>query len=113
MSWAKRGGDEIVEVSTGSGGLTPSLTNYYFTIDPRTNQAVPKNLFRGDHGPTNEISSAMLFNATPATTPLKIIRGQSLSPSFIIYIDNDRGKIDDNGRTLSRKILRWDGKIYQ
>jgi hypothetical protein len=113
LSWAKRGNEEIVEVATGSGGLTPSLTNYYFTIDPRTNQTVPKNLFRGDHGPTNEISSAMLFNATPATTPLKIIRGQTLSPSFIIYVDNDRGKIDANGRTLSRKILRWNGKIYQ
>ena len=113
MSWAKRGNEEIIEVATGSGGLTPSLTNYYFTIDPRTNQAVPKNLFRGDHGPTNEISSAMLFNASPASTPLKIIRGQALAPSFIIYIDNDRGKIDDNGRKLSQKVLRWNGKIYQ
>lgn len=113
LSWAKRGNEEIIEVATGSGGLTPSLTNYYFTIDPRRNQAVPKNLFHGDRGPTNEISSAMLFNATPASTPLKIIRGQSLAPNFIIYVDSDRGKIDDNGRTLSRKILRWDGKIYQ
>ena len=113
LAFAKLRGEEIIEVSTGSGGLTPSLTNYYFTIDPRTNQAVPKKLFRGDHGPTNEISSAMLFNATPATTPLKIIRGQSLLPSFIIYVDSDRGKIDDNGRTLSRRVLRWNGKTYQ
>ena len=113
LAFAKQGGEEIIEVSTGSGGLTPSLTNYYFVIDPRTNHAVPKNLFRGDHGPTNEISSAMLFNATPATTPLKIIRGRSLSPSFIIYVDSENGKIDDNGRTLSRKILRWDGKAYK
>ena len=113
LAFAKQGGEEIIEVSTGSGGLTPSLTNYYFVIDPRTNHAVPKNLFRGDHGPTNQISSAMLFNATPATTPLKIIRGRSLSPSFIIYVDSENGKIDDNGRTLSRKILRWDGKAYK
>ena len=113
LAFAKQGGEEIIEVSTGSGGLNPSLTNYYFTIDPRTNHAVPKNLFRGDHGPTNEISSAMLFNATPATTPLKIILGQSLAPSFIIYVDSEHGKIDDNGRTLSRQILRWNGKTYR
>ena len=74
---------------------------------------MPKNLFRGDHGPTNEISSAMMFNATPATTPLKIIRGRSLAPSFIIYVDNENGKIDDNGRKLSRQVLRWNGKEYR
>jgi hypothetical protein len=113
LGFARFGGEEIIEVATGSGGLTPSLTNYYFVIDPRTKQAVPKNLFRGDHGPTNEISSAMLFNATPAITPLKIIRGQSLAPSFIIYVDSENGAVDDNGRKLSRKILRWNGKGYR
>jgi len=104
---------DIIEVSTWSGGLNPSMTNYYFTIDPKTNRAVPKNLFKGEHGPTNEISSAMLFNETPASAPLKIVRGQTLAPSFRIYVDDANGKIDDNGRTLSRKILRWNGKIYR
>src|ERR1041385_4136485 len=33
---AKLNAQEIVEISTGSGGLTPSLTNYYFVIDPKT-----------------------------------------------------------------------------
>jgi hypothetical protein len=113
LAFATHAGEEIIEVSTGSGGLTPSLTNYYFTIDPRTNQAVPKNLFLGERGPTNEISSAMLFNATPSITPLKIIRGRSLSPSFMIYLDSENGKIDDNGRALTRKILRWNGKAYR
>jgi hypothetical protein len=113
MAFAKVGGEEIIEVATGSGGLTPSLTNYYFVIDPQTKQAVPKKLFRGDRGPTNEISSAMLFNATRTTEPLKIIRGNSLAPSFMIYVDSDNGKIDDNGRKLSRLILRWNGKAYR
>ena len=113
MAFAKLGTEEIIEVATGSGGLTPSLTNYYFAIDPKTKHAVPKNLFRGDHGPTNEISSAMMFGATPATTPLKIIRGRSLAPTFIIYVDNENGKIDDNGRKLSRQLLRWNGKAYR
>jgi len=113
MNFAKLSSEEIIEVATGSGGLTPSLTNYYFVIDPQTKHAVPKNLFRGDHGPTNEISSAMLFGATPATTPLKIIRGRSLAPNFIIYVDSETGKIDDNGRKLARQILRWNGKLYK
>lgn len=113
LQLAKLNGEEIVEVSTGSGGLNPSLTNYYFVIDPKTDHAVPKNLFKGDHGPTNEISSAMLFNDDSASAPLKIVRGQTLAPSFSIYIDDPNGKIDDNGRTLSRKILRWNGKIYR
>ena len=109
---AKLDAQEIVEISTGSGGLTPSLTNYYFVIDPKTHQAVPKNLFKGDHGPTNEISSAMLFNE-PRATPLKVIQGHSLAPSLIIYVDDANGKIDDNGRTLSRKVLRWNGNVYR
>jgi len=112
VAFAKLKGEDIIEVSTGSGGLNPSLTNYYFTIDPRTNQAVPKKLFQGDHGPTNEISSAMLMSAGGAE-PLKIVRGLALAPTFVIYVDDERGKIDDNGRTLSRKLLRWNGRIYR
>ncbi|HWF89423.1 MAG TPA: hypothetical protein VN659_11340 [Pyrinomonadaceae bacterium] len=114
LQLAKLNAQEIVEISTGSGGLTPSLTNYYFVIDPNTHQAVPKNLFTGDHGPTNEISSAMLFNETRAAAePLKVIQGQTLARSFIIYVDDANGKIDDNGRTVSRKVLRWNGHVYR
>lgn len=112
LAFAKLNGEEVIEVSTGSGGLNPSLTNYYFAINPRTNQAVAKRIFKGDHGPTNEISSAMLMSAAGAE-PLKIVRGSALAPSFVIYVDDERGKIDDSGRTLSRKLLRWNGKIYQ
>ena len=111
---AKLNTQEIVEISTGSGGLIPSLTNYYFVIDPATKQVVPKNLFKGDRGPTNQISSAMLLSdARPAAEPLKLIQGQSLAGSFIIYVDDANGKIDDNGRTLSRKVLRWNGNLYR
>jgi hypothetical protein len=53
----------------------------------------------------------MLFNS--GSTPLQIVRGQKLVPSFKIYNDDPNGKIDDNGRTLSRKVLRWNGKIYR
>jgi len=111
---AKLNTQQIVEVSTGSGGLTPSLTNYYFVIDPNTHQAIPKNLFIDDKKPTNEISSAMLLSdSRAASEPLKVIQGQTLAPTFIIYVDDANGKIDDNGRTLSRKVLRWNGKVYR
>ncbi|MEN3330156.1 MAG: hypothetical protein V7638_4963 [Acidobacteriota bacterium] len=111
---AKLNTQQIVEISTGSGGLTPSLTNYYFVIHPNTHQAVPKKLFNGDHGPTNEISSAMLLSdSRAAAEPLKVIQSQTLARSFIIYVDDANGKIDDNGRTLSRKVLRWNGKGYR
>jgi hypothetical protein len=110
-SFAKLNGEDLVEVATWSGGLNPTLTNYYFVINPKTGRAAPKNLFHGDHGPTNEISSVLLFNS--ASTPLKIVRGQTLAPSFSLYVDDPNGKIDDNGRTLSRKTLRWNGKLYR
>jgi hypothetical protein len=55
----------------------------------------------------------MLFNDNSASAPLKIVRGQTLAPSFSIYLDDANGKLDDNGRTFSRKILRWNGKMYR
>jgi hypothetical protein len=112
IAFAKLKAKEIVEISTGSGGLNPTLTNYYFAVDPATRQAVPRKIFKGDRGLTNEISSAMLLSAN-GSTPLKIVRGNLLAPSFFIYIDDPSGKIDDNGRTLSRKTLRWNGSMYR
>jgi hypothetical protein len=112
LAFARFKAEEIIEVSTGSGGLNPSLTNYYFAIDPRTNQAVPKNLFRDEHGPTNQVSSAMLLEASGAE-PLKVVRGNALAPSFVVYVDSEKGRIEDSGRTLSRKILRWNGNVYR
>lgn len=112
LAFARLNTEEIIEVSTWTGGLNPDQTNYYFVIDPHTNQAVPKNLFPGEKGRTNQISSAILLSAGGAE-PLKVVRGNSLAPSFTIYVDDTKGKIDDNGRALSHKILRWDGKAYR
>ncbi|HEU4710808.1 MAG TPA: winged helix DNA-binding domain-containing protein [Pyrinomonadaceae bacterium] len=113
IAFAKLNNEDIIEIATWSGGLNPSLTNYYFAIDTRSNRIVPRNLFKGEHGPSNQISSAMLLGDTPATEPLKLIRGKLLAKSFIVYVDDANGKIDDNGRTLSRKTLRFDGKLYR
>jgi hypothetical protein len=113
---AKDGSEEILEVATWSGGLNPTVTNYYFAIDPKTNRAAPRNLFAGDKGPTNEISSAMLFGASEdAEEPeaLKVIVNNHLAKSFSIYSDDDAGTIDDNGRKLTRTVLTWNGKMYK
>jgi hypothetical protein len=119
VDFARLGNDEIVEVITTSGGLNPEETFYFFAIDARTNKAVPKNLFTGDHGPTNEITSAMPFSdptewGLPANAgELKIIKGNKLAREFSIYFDDAEGKFDDNGRKLSRTVLHWNGHIYK
>ena len=112
LAVAKLGAEDIVEISTGSGGLNPYLTNYYFAIDPRSKRAIPKNLFIAEHGPTNQISSAMLLESG-GTEPLKVLRGHALAPSFITYVDDEHGSIQDSGRRLKRQVLRWSGKLYR
>jgi hypothetical protein len=105
LAFARLNNEEIIEVSTGSGGLHPTLTNYYFTIDARTNKAVPKKLFHGPDGSTNQITSAMLFNVSRAAEPLQIVRGHTLAPNFIVY--------RDEGSKPARKVLRWNGNVYR
>lgn len=102
LAFAKLKSEEIIEISTGTGGLNPSVTNYYFTIDAQTNHAVPKKLFHGTGGSTNKISSPLLLSAAE---PLKIVRGNTLAANFFIY--------RDNGSKLSRKVLRWNGNVYR
>lgn len=114
LNLGKLNNELVVEIATWSGGLNPTLTNYYFTIDPKTKRALPKKLFADAHGPTNEITSALLFgNPPPGLAPLNIIRRGTLAKSFSVYTDSENGKIDDNGRTLSRTIRRWNGKLYR
>jgi hypothetical protein len=119
IDFARLDQEEIIEVSTGSGGLHPELINYYFTINPKTNRAVPKKVFAGDNGPTNEIRSALLmsdpenFELPADAVALKIIAGHAMVKSFSIYAEDDAGKIDDNGRKLTRTVLTWNGKMYK
>ena len=112
--------EEIIEVSTGTGGLHPELNNYYFSIDPKTNRALPKNLFSGENGPTNHINSALLmsdpedFDLPADAVALKIIEHNKFVQSFSVYEEVfEDGKIDDNGRKLNRTVLKWNGKMYK
>ena len=120
VDFGKLDGEEIIEVSTGSGGLHPTLTNYYFTIDRKTKSAIPKKLFEGEKGLTNQITSAMLmsdpedFDLPADAVALKTIVNGSMAKSFSIYDEVfEGGKIEDNGRMLNRIVLTWNGKIYK
>jgi len=120
LAFADLQGQQIIEISTWTGGLHPSATNYYFGIDPRTNRAVPKKLFKGDKGLTNEVSSDLLmgepeeFGLPKNATELNIIRGHTLAPSFSIYAEDGEGKIkSENGGQFTRTILKWNGRFYR
>lgn len=111
------GGQVVFEVATANS-MTPSLRSYFFVVDPKTNHAVPKKIFSDGGKLTNQIYSAMLMNE-PADVglpkdaeALKIISGNRLAPSFSAYEQDERGKIDDNGRKLRRIIYRWNGRFY-
>jgi hypothetical protein len=120
LSFADLNGQQIIEISTGTGGLHPSMYNYYFAIDPRTSKAAPKKLFKGDKGLTNEISSDLLmggpeeFGLPKSAKDLNIIRGHKLAPSFSTYTEDSEGKIKpENGGRFTRTILTWNGRFYE
>jgi hypothetical protein len=117
IDFADLNGRQLVEVSTANS-MPPTLVYYYFVIDPKTNKAVPKKLFKEGAKLTNEIYSAMLFSepkdlGLPKDDgELKIIHRHRLAPTFSVYEESERGKIDDNGRKLRRIIYRWNGRFY-
>lgn len=114
VDFANLNGQTIVEISTANS-VPPSLWYRYFVIDPGTNRAVPKKLFKEDNKLTNEIYSDMLmgepkdFGLPKDATELNIIRNGRLAPSFSAYIQDDKGKVDDR---LRRVIYRWNGRFY-
>ena len=117
IAFANLNGQQLVEISTANN-MPLSLRSYFFVIDPKTNKAVPKKIFRNDGKLTNEIYSAMLMNE-PADVglpknaeALKIFNGNRMAPSFSAYEEDEGGKIDDNGRKLSRIVYRWNGRFY-
>jgi len=115
IAFASLNGEQIVEISTGNN-MPPSVRNYYYVINPRSNQAEPKRLFKDGKTFTNEISSAMLLNVTSDSPKipeqLKVIRGNRLAPDFSVYHDDPDGKISADGLTFNRAIYRWNGRFY-
>lgn len=111
------GAQPIIEISTGNS-MPPTFLNYYFTIDSKSNKAVPKNLFKVGRKLANEIHSAMLLdNPTHLGLPpdagiLQVVKNKSLVKSFSTFADDEHGKIDSNGRKLRRIVYRWNGRFY-
>jgi hypothetical protein len=117
MDFAKLNGQQIIEVSTANS-MPPSYVYYYFVIDPKTNKAEPKNIFRQGNQLTNKIYSDMLM-AEPKdvglpgdASELNIIRKGLLAPSFSAYEQDDQGRIDASGKRMNRIVYRWNGRFY-
>ena len=118
IDFAKLNGEQIIEISTANS-MPPSLYYYYFAIDPKTNKAVPKKIFKEGKRLTHEIYSDMLmdypksFGLPKDASELNIIRKGRLAPSFSAYETNDQGRIHGNqNQNFDRIIYRWNGRFY-
>lgn len=117
VDFAVANGQQLIEVSTANS-MPPSMIYYYFVIDPRTNKALPKNIFSEANKLTNKIYSDMLMAepkdlGLPASaSELNIIVSGRLAPAFSAYEEDARGRINANGRKLRRIVYRWNGRAY-
>ncbi|HEU5237345.1 MAG TPA: hypothetical protein VFU37_09405, partial [Pyrinomonadaceae bacterium] len=117
IDFVKMNGEQLIEISTANS-MPPSLLSYYFAIDPATNKALPKKMFKVDNKLTNEIFSEMLMAepkdiGLPASaSELNIIVNGRLAPSFSAYEQDDHGRIKANDQRFRRIIYRWNGKFY-
>ena len=114
VDFASLNGQTIVEVSTANS-FPPSLDYHYFVVDPKTNKAVPKKLFKIDNKMSNDIYSDMLmgdpkdFGLPKNATELNIIQNGRLMPTFSAYEQDEHGKVDARP---ARIIYRWNGRFY-
>jgi hypothetical protein len=117
LDFADLNAQQLVEVSTTTGGLNPYITNYYFVIDRATGRAMPKRLFRDGQRLTNRLTSVLiLYDGTfpEAQAEMKIIKGKRLARRFYTYEDRGgRGSLRDaSGRSLQRRVYIWNGQYY-
>jgi len=111
------GTQPIIEIGTGNS-MPPTFINYYFTIDPKTNKAVPKKLFKERRKFTNEIRSAMLLDESanlglpPGSDILQVVRNKTLVKSFSTFVEDEHGKIESSGGKMRRTVYRWNGRFY-
>ncbi|HYX29214.1 MAG TPA: hypothetical protein VE863_11660 [Pyrinomonadaceae bacterium] len=118
IDFAKLSGQQIIEVST-SNSMPPSFHYYYFAIDPKTNTAVPKKIFKDGKKLTNTIYSDMLMDypknlgLPKDASELNIIRNGRLAPTFSAFAVSEHGRVHgDQGRNFNRIIYRWNGRFY-
>ena len=117
IDFAGLNGQQIIEVSTANS-MPPSMVYYYFTLDPVTNKAVPRKIFKEGNKLTNQIYSDMLLAdprdaGLPANaSELNVIVKGRLAPSFSAYDANEHGRIEASGRKFHRIVYRWNGRFY-
>jgi hypothetical protein len=115
LDFANVNGQMIVEVATANS-MPPAIVNFYFVIDPKTHQAVPKKIFLYDKKLTNEIASDMVMGepadlGLPANASNTVVmRNRRLLPSVTIY--SEAFDAVGNGRRLNRTTYHWNGRYY-
>ena len=113
LSFAEHNGRRVVEIVTGTGGLQPYATNYYFSVDLLTKKLAPLKLFQVGKQTSNKITSAVLMSdPAPAATELQVVVNGRTARTFLTYGDDAHGRIDDNGRSLTRQLWRWNGRFF-
>lgn len=120
VNYAVNGTEPIIEIATTSGGLYPTMTSYFFTIDKKSSRAVPKKMFKDFEGVmTNEITSQMLlgepeeYGLPRRAEALKVIVSGRLSKSFDVFKDTGETFGEDDHQKFSKLTLRWNGKFYE
>ena len=119
VDFAMLGKEKLIEIASSTGGLYPMVINYYFTIDKRTNRAVPKNLFKDEKGLTNTITSMMLleepeeYGLPPKTEPLVIFKNGRMNRSFVVLDDIGEKVGNDKHAAFKNTTLRWNGKFFE
>jgi hypothetical protein len=117
LDFARLNAEQLIEISTTTGGLLPYITNYYFAIDKK-GRAVPKRLFKEGKRLTNKITSAMIPGGgemlPQSEAEMEIIKGNKLANSFNTYgVGNGPGGITDaSGSRLQRRVYKWNGQFY-
>jgi hypothetical protein len=109
--------ERIIEINTNTGGLHPTITNYYFIIDKKSGKAVPKKLFREEGKLTNQMTSAMdLYGQYQTTsgknTEMQIIKHGKLAKSFIVLEEDFSRESGTDGPNLEKTTYRWNGSFY-
>lgn len=118
VDYAFNGKEMIIEIATTSGGLYPTETFYYFTIDKKTNRAVPKKLFKDKGKLTNRIYSDMIlgepeeYGLPPKSESLQIIKNKRLAKSFYVFEDTLE-EFEGQNHKFVRVLFKWNGKFYE
>lgn len=120
INYATDGNEPIIEIATTSGGLNPTMTSYFFTIDKKTKRAIPKKLFKDFDGKlTNRITSQMLlgepqeYGLPRKSEALKVIKNGRLAPNFDVFDDTGETFGEDNHQKFIKLTYRWKGKFYE